>query len=104
MGSAALALAPEEKLEGSKLSAFLKAHDLEKYTVINSIEWRAHKLKNALERNHKLINPSLAPTKQKMLKEMLLHTAGCLATRIEDLHQPCKVEPVDIPTSSPPIR
>ncbi len=39
-----------------------------------------------------------------MLKHMLLEAAGCLATRIEDLHQPCNVEPVDIPTSSPPIR
>ncbi len=104
LGSAALAPAPVEKLEGSELSAFLKAHDLEKYAVMDGIEWRAHKLKYALEKNNKLINPSLAPTKQKMLKEMLLHTAGCLATRIEDLHQPCKVEPVDIPTSSPPIR
>lgn len=33
-----------------------------------------------------------------------MHTAGCLATRIEDLKQPCNVEPVDIPTSSPPIK
>lgn len=35
---------------------------------------------------------------------MLLETAGCLATRIEDLKQPCRVDPVDIPTSSPPIK
>lgn len=35
---------------------------------------------------------------------MLLETAACLATEIEDLKQPCKVTPIDIPTSSPPIR
>ena len=35
---------------------------------------------------------------------MLIKTAECLATRIEDLNQPCAVPPIDIPTSSPPIR
>lgn len=38
------------------------------------------------------------------MKIMLLESAAYLATRIEDLHQPCNVTPVDIPTSSPPIR
>lgn len=35
---------------------------------------------------------------------MLIETAACLATKIEDLREPCKVDPIDIPTSSPPIR
>ena len=35
---------------------------------------------------------------------MIIETAECLATRIEDLNRPCNVQPVDIPTSSPPIR
>ena len=35
---------------------------------------------------------------------MLLEVAGCLATRIEDLHRPCDVPPVDIHTNSPPIK
>ena len=30
---------------------------------------------------------------------MLMETAGCLATRIEDLKQPCKVEPVLLESS-----
>jgi hypothetical protein len=71
---------------------------------MEGIEWRALKLKYALEKNNKLINPSLLGNKQRTLKHLLLETAGCLATKIEDLHQPCLVEPVDIPTSSPPIR
>ena len=35
---------------------------------------------------------------------MLLDIAGCLATRIEDLHKPSAVPPVDIHTTSPPIK
>lgn len=71
---------------------------------MEGIHWRAHKLKYALEANPKIINQSLSEDKKKMLKIMLLDTAGCLATRIEDLHEPCHVDPIDIPTSSPPIR
>lgn len=36
--------------------------------------------------------------------ELLIDNAECLATKIEDLQSPCKVDPVEIPTSSPPIK
>lgn len=61
-------------------------------------------MQHALEKNKKLLNPALDANQKRQLKEVLIETAGCLATRIEDLKQPCKVEPVDFPTSSPPIR
>ena len=83
---------------------FLKLHDLTEFDKMEGIRWRSHKLKHALEKNPKLINPTLTPPQLRMLKVMLLETAGCLATRIEDLLQPCKVDPIEIPTSSPPIR
>jgi hypothetical protein len=91
-------------LEEDELKKFLAEHALEFCADKEGINWRAHKLKFALDKNKKLINPSLSEDKQRMLKHMLLETAGCLATRIEDLHEPCHVDPVDIPTSSPPIR
>jgi hypothetical protein len=68
------------------------------------IAWRAYKLKYALDKNSKLINPQLSAEKQRQIKIMLLDAAACLATCIEDLTTPCAVEPVDIPTTSPPIR
>jgi hypothetical protein len=83
---------------------FLQEHNLEEHRAMEGIKWRAHKLKFALDKNPKLINPSLPPNQVKELKLMLLETAACLATRIEDLHRPCNVPPVEIPTSSPPIR
>lgn len=103
-GTAGLSVKPTEEMKNDELKEFLAVHGLEDAATMEGIEWRAHKLKYALEKNNKLINPSLPRDKQKTLKLLLLETAGCLATRIEDLHKPCCVEPVDIPTSSPPIR
>lgn len=68
------------------------------------IRWRAKKLQYALQNNSKLINPKLSAERRKQLLEMLLETAEVLATKIEDLKTPCNVPPVDIPTSSPPIK
>ncbi len=104
LGSAALEPGEKEELQGEQLEAFLKLHNLLHMKDMDGIGWRAKKLQFALEKNPKLIKPELDQTKQRQLKEMLIETAACLATKIEDLKEPCKVDPVDIPTSSPPIK
>ncbi len=45
LGSAALAPAPVEKMEGSELRDFLKLHGMEKFAIMHEIEWRAYELK-----------------------------------------------------------
>ena len=72
LGSASLTPAPQEKLNEEELQAFLQEHDLLATRNMDGIEWRVKKLKYALEKNAKLINPSLTAEKQKMLKLMLL--------------------------------
>ena len=104
LGATALEPGSNEKFPADLLHAYLVEHDLLHLQKMEGIEWRAKKLQIALERNGKLINPKLNATQTKEVKELLIKTAECLATRIEDLNRPCAVTPVDIPTSSPPIR
>lgn len=104
LGCAGLPTAPLEELKDEELAKFLHDHNLQELSNMEGINWKACKLQYALMKNPKLINPNLTVDKVKALKIMLLETAACLATRIEDLHRPCNVAPVDIPTSSPPIR
>ena len=86
LGAASLTPAPAQQLNEEELGKFLQQHELEFCKDMDGISWRAHKVKYVLERNEKLINPSLSKDKQRMLKHMLLEVACCLATKIEDLH------------------
>ena len=104
LGNAALEPAPPEELSGDELEHFLSACGLLHMRQMDGIGWRAHKLQVALQKNPQLINPALPEGQQRQLRAMLLEVAVCLATRIEDLHRPCDVPPVDIHTTSPPIK
>jgi hypothetical protein len=103
LGAAALEAGKQEEMESEELQMFLKQHELEHLKNTAGIRWRAKKLQFALN-NSKLINPKLSQERRKQLMELLIETAEVLATKIEDLKTPCNVPPVDIPTSSPPIR
>ena len=104
LGCATLEPGEKEAMSDAELDQFLKDHDLVHLKGITGIHWRAKKLQFALKNNNKLINPKLSEVQKKQLMELLIHTAECLATKIEDLQNPCKVDPINIPTSSPPIR
>jgi hypothetical protein len=104
LGNAALEPAPLEELSGDELERFLAIEGLRHMRHLEGIGWRARKLQVALEKNPQLINPELSEGQKRELRAMLLEVAGCLATRIEDLHRPCDVPPVDIHTTSPPIK
>ena len=94
----------QDEMEEEELKEFLKQKGLQHLSQVEGIKWRAKKLQFALQNNSKLINPKLTVEQQTQLMELLVSTAECLATKIEDLKHPCNVEAVDIPTSSPPIR
>ncbi len=59
LGTAALTPAPKEQLSDEELKDFLEMHQLGFCKDMEGIAWRAHKVKYALEKNQKLINPSL---------------------------------------------
>jgi hypothetical protein len=104
LGAAALEPGKKEEMGLEELREFLQVHNLEHLKDIAGIKWRAKKLQFALNNNSKLINPKLSKRRRKQLLELLIESAEVLATKIEDLKTPCSVPPVDIPTSSPPIR
>ena len=104
LGAAALEPGKHEELNEKELQEFLQKHELTHLSKRQGIAWRAKKLQFALESNDKLINPELSNARKVQIKELLIEAAECLATKIEDLKRPCNVTPVDIPTSSPPIR
>ena len=104
LGTAALEPGKDEELGEKEVVKFLEEHKLQHLKDMVGIRWRVKKLQYALQNNSKLINPKLSAEKRKQLLEMLLETAEVLATKIEDLKTPCNVPPVDIPTSSPPIK
>jgi hypothetical protein len=105
LGAAALEPGRKEVMGLEELREFLRLHDLEHLKdTVEGLEWRAKKLQFALNNNSKLINPKLSKERRKQLLELLIESAEVLATKIEDLKTPCSVPPVDIPTSSPPIR
>ncbi len=93
-----------DEMSELEVKEFLAKNKLQHLSALEGIRWRARKLQFALQNNSKLINPKLEDQQKTQLMELLITTAECLATKIEDLKHPCNVEAVDIPTSSPPIR
>ena len=59
LGNATLTPAPAEELQGEELARWLRLEGLSSLKNMPGIGWRAHKVKTALERNSKLINPEL---------------------------------------------